>query len=349
MNLKLMNDQSLLLEVKSAIAREKIATLHLLETFREVERRKLHLELGYASLFEFALKYAGLSEGSAHRRISAMRLMRDDADAKKQVESGALSVTNAARIYSITRREKTTPDMKKEVIEKCLTKTQKRCESILQDYFPDAATFKERARLIGDESLELKFILGKELAGKLEKLKDYLSHQNPERIPLKIFEILIRAEVVRQERKKGIVSATNLPAVNLASESEVETESTYTLKVSRSQKNPLNNLRIHHRKSLSLTKRRVVYKRGNQRCEFPDCTSAHQLEIDHRRPLGCGGTDEVQNLRILYKAHHLLETEGAQLGLFRSKSEILEISRLNTVEQNGYSWGVRTSAHIYHT
>ena len=48
-----------------------------LRYLREVEGRRLYLALGYPSLYEYCVKALKLSEGSASRRIGAMRIIRD--------------------------------------------------------------------------------------------------------------------------------------------------------------------------------------------------------------------------------------------------------------------------------
>jgi hypothetical protein len=59
------------------------------------------------------------------------------------------------------------------------------------------------------------------------------------------------------------------------------------------------------RKALSLTIRRAVFEKAQHCCEYTHpltgkrCGSEFQLQIDHVRPLACGGSDEIKNLRAL--------------------------------------------------
>ncbi len=66
--------------------------MEILHALREVELRKLHLELGYPDLYRFAMKELGYSAGAAHRRISAMRLLNSIQEVASKLESGELGL-----------------------------------------------------------------------------------------------------------------------------------------------------------------------------------------------------------------------------------------------------------------
>jgi hypothetical protein len=90
-------------ELKSLVARERETTFAILKHLEEIERRELHLEMGYPSLFAFATDYLNYSEPGAQRRISAMRAMRGLPDIQAKVECGAIPLTtlnHAARAFN---------------------------------------------------------------------------------------------------------------------------------------------------------------------------------------------------------------------------------------------------------
>jgi 5-methylcytosine-specific restriction endonuclease McrA len=97
--LKLTND-TLLSKTDFLAREERRITLELLEHLREVERRMLYAELGYGSLHDFCVKRLGLSEGSAQRRIQAMRLARELPEIRTAILEGNLSLTNAAKLQT---------------------------------------------------------------------------------------------------------------------------------------------------------------------------------------------------------------------------------------------------------
>lgn len=118
-NLKQLEKSELLKQTESLVARERQATLELIEHLREIERRLLFLELGYSSLFEFAVKHLGLSEGSAQRRISAMKL-----------ESGEITFSNASQVQTAFRAAKMNAAQKREALGKISGMTQKECQTV---------------------------------------------------------------------------------------------------------------------------------------------------------------------------------------------------------------------------
>ena len=72
----------------------------------EVEKRRIHLDMGYSSLFVFLTKHLKYSDGSAYRRIEAMKIMRDVPDLGQRITVGAISVTVAAEISRIVKIKK---------------------------------------------------------------------------------------------------------------------------------------------------------------------------------------------------------------------------------------------------
>ncbi|MGH2570169.1 MAG: hypothetical protein ACRDGR_03010 [bacterium] len=59
------SDRQLIAHLETLAARERDTALKVLLYLDEVERRGLHLSLGYASILEFATKHLGYSESAA--------------------------------------------------------------------------------------------------------------------------------------------------------------------------------------------------------------------------------------------------------------------------------------------
>ncbi|PIT99630.1 MAG: hypothetical protein COT74_11590, partial [Bdellovibrionales bacterium CG10_big_fil_rev_8_21_14_0_10_45_34] len=65
MNPKDLKDQELLSKTKSLVQKERELLTEVLQHMREIDRRKLFSDLGYRSLFDYAVKELGYSEGQA--------------------------------------------------------------------------------------------------------------------------------------------------------------------------------------------------------------------------------------------------------------------------------------------
>src|SRR5688572_13155379 len=107
MNLQTLSDRSLLDNLHSLVNREREVTLEVLHHLREVERRALYGELGFSSLFEYAVSELKYSESAAQRRISSMRLLKEIPELGKKIETGALSLSSLSQAQSFFRQEKT--------------------------------------------------------------------------------------------------------------------------------------------------------------------------------------------------------------------------------------------------
>ena len=65
---------------------------------REINSRKLYFEMGFSSLFDYAVRELGYSEGAAYRRIKAMKLCQDLPETENQLQSGNLSLSAASQL-----------------------------------------------------------------------------------------------------------------------------------------------------------------------------------------------------------------------------------------------------------
>src|ERR1700742_4349242 len=75
LGLKSLSNTALIEGLKSRVSEERRIGIEILHFLSAVESRRLYAELGYSSLWEFCVKECAYSEGSAQRRISAMRAM----------------------------------------------------------------------------------------------------------------------------------------------------------------------------------------------------------------------------------------------------------------------------------
>src|SRR5271154_4506642 len=98
--MKRLSNEFLLSETKRLALEERRVGLEVLHHLREIEDRRLYNEIGYSSLFEYVTRELGYSEGSAQRRISAMRLLRDLPEYEAKLEAGTLNVTNLSLVHT---------------------------------------------------------------------------------------------------------------------------------------------------------------------------------------------------------------------------------------------------------
>jgi 5-methylcytosine-specific restriction endonuclease McrA len=329
--LSLLSGSELLKRTQDLVSDEGRATMDLIEHLREIERRMLFLETGHSSLFEFAVKHLGLSEGSAQRRISAMRLIRDIPEAKAKLESGEISLSNASQVQSVFRAARAAEQSdknavqkmsvpmsiedKKEVLEKISGMTQRECQSALLKFVPQAASqLMERERQVSEDRFELKLVISKELHEEISKLKALLSHSLPLGSASELIEYLVKQEVKRQEKKRGISSASPSEAPELP-ELKEEERTNRDGKASAFTAAPVRNEIKRSRKAISRPVQREIWRLAKGHCQYPGCGSRYRLEIDHIVPYAKGGADTVDNLRLYCRSHnqgHAMESFGVE-------------------------------------
>jgi len=324
--LSLLSGSELLKRTQDLVTDERRTTMALIEHLREIERRMLFLETGHSSLFEFAVKHLGLSEGSAQRRISAMRLIRDIPEAKAKLESGEISLSNAAQIQTVFRAskvaerqdellekssvQKMSMGSKKEILEKVSGMTQRECQAALLKLVPDAAPkLMERDRQVSEERFELKLVISKELHDQIEELKSLLSHSLKDGGTSELLKYLVKQELTRQEKKHEVFKG---------SERESSTrENRSTQAVGRSEDSrqqeavlgstaaPVRNGINRSRKAIPRSTQREIWRLAKGCCQYPGCGSRYRLELDHIVPHAQGGSDSIENLRLYCRTHNL--------------------------------------------
>ena len=173
--------KELLDDTGKLVAEERRITASLLKYLAEIDRRKLHLEMGFGSLFELLVKYWGYSEAAAGRRIAAMRLSKEVPEVSQAIETGKLSLSAASQIQNFFRNEQRegrrhTPEDKAQLVRKLEGRSRRECERELLKIAPPSAIPKERERIVSPEATEIRFVADDKLMAKFEKLKQLLAH-----------------------------------------------------------------------------------------------------------------------------------------------------------------------------
>ncbi len=321
-------DSALLKELKSLVSREREVTTEILHYLREVESRKLHIERGYSSLFEFTVRELGYSEGSAHRRISAMRLLKTLPELELKIRSGELTLTTAARAQGFfkeeAKRRNISLEEKKATVESLFNQSTRECERTLAAISPASALPKEKERAVSEELTQIQFLADRELLGKLERLKGLLAHRNFEGSYAVLFQQLAdlalkKLDPLHSSASKKCRSPFPTEAKISKASAQNKAEQQVGLQKSTSAPNlaPSSSIAPNPKPSrfIPIAIRRAVRIRDQNLCTYTDrktkhrCNSPHALDFDHRVPLVMGGETTTENLRLLCQAHHRLMTE----------------------------------------
>ena len=140
--------------------------------------------MGFSSMFELLTKHYGYSEGSADRRLSAMRLSRDVPGVVQAIEAGRLTLSTASQVQHFFRAERKlgksyTPEQKAKLTHQFEGMSRRECERELLALSPESVLPKERERAVTPTETEIRFIMNDRLRVKFEKLRELFSHHGP--------------------------------------------------------------------------------------------------------------------------------------------------------------------------
>jgi hypothetical protein len=106
-------------------------TAQVLAHLVELDERRLHLELGFSSLFAYCVEGLGMSEGAAGRRVTAARLCRRFPDAFERVARGELHLCALCALAPHLNEQNAA-----ELFEASKGKTRRQIEELLAARFP---------------------------------------------------------------------------------------------------------------------------------------------------------------------------------------------------------------------
>jgi hypothetical protein len=108
----------------------------------EIEERRLHLQLGFPSLFAYCVEALGLSEGSAGRRVAAARVCRRFSEAFERVAHGDLHLSALCGLAPHLNSRNAS-----ELFTACCRKTRRQVDELLAARFPKPDVREQIRRL----------------------------------------------------------------------------------------------------------------------------------------------------------------------------------------------------------
>ena len=308
---------------------EHLQVARLIAHLAEVDLRRLHLELGYRSLFEYCTKRLGLSEGCTALRIQVSRVCHRHPLILDALAGQQISLTVAGKLaphLKAKNGERLIADCtgmtKREVEEylvhlapkRTVSPGARRCPAPASGRASDEAAPVPPAKASSSsptskpgtaepcqpDIYNLRFAADKGFMDKLSRAAEVGGVDNACRNMARIFERALDAylekndPMKRQERREKRAAQKPHAAVQVASAD------------------------AHRRKARSRTiptslRDRLLIGAGH-RCEYRSsngfrCSERSRLAIDHIEPWGAGGTSEERNLRVLCFAHNRLHAD----------------------------------------
>lgn len=309
MSYRACKDQDLLAKIKTLVQSERDLLIEILHLLREIDRRRLYCDLGFESLFAYAVQELRYSEGQASRRIQAMRLIKEIPEVEAKIASGELSLTNVQQAQSVFRdlqqanpQRVVSSEEKREILALVENKSTREAQRELIKLHPAAAMPKEKERIISDDALEVRFIVSDSLKAKLESVRSLLGPKGATMNYAELFEAMADVSAValtaKRFGKKRTEAASSTPtkdSATVATEAMSQTEvcAEEALLASTEVKKSASQ----HQRYIPKEAAFYVWQRDKGACT--NCGNKRNLNYDHVRPIACGGESTIDNLRLL--------------------------------------------------
>ena len=327
-DLKTLSHEDLLTRTRNTAAEERRLGIELLHYLQEIERRRIYLPR-FSSLHEYVVRELGYSDGAAHRRISAMRLMRELPEVEKKLSAGSLTLSTASQVQNFLMAERRSAGVsysraeKQALVSSIEHHSTRQTEALLAARSPrTAALLRERPRSIDGENLQVTIVLTKELQAKLDKLKNLMAHRHPNPSLAEQVEFLADLALRRRDpeapggrnatRRRERASAGQVGVKPTTAHPQAPRGPSFGAGAGKggvdmppAQAHPRGRSRF-----IPIGVRRTVWARAGGQCEHrlagtgSRCPRRHRLQIDHRVPFAWGGRSEPENLQLLCAPHN---------------------------------------------
>lgn len=317
MDLKHLNDETLLKDLKTFVKQERALLTQVLHHLLELDSRKLYSSLGYSSLYEYACKELKYSADQAYRRIQAMRLLREIPELNQKIDSGALSLSNISQAQRYFNEAKANnnglkPQAKLMVLKALENKSVREAQVQILELSPHKPLPPETKKQITPTHTQVNFLMSKDLEAKLEEVRSLLGPNafcsmseliqrmadlSVEKLKEKKFGKKRVSKEIQKIEFPGPLSENSFAPITLQPQQRAEANCDVTDEhPSRLVSKNLDVKKVTGRYISAQTKHKIWQNSCGQCVK---CRSQRNLNIDHRFPLALGGDGAIENLRLL--------------------------------------------------
>ncbi len=209
--IKFLDNSALVAEIRNAAKNEQDLTLQVIELIAEINLRKIFLKLGFSSLFDFVTKDLGYEPSSAMRRIQAARAISEIPELREKIADKSLSLSVVSQGQNFLNKKasdsgkKISIAEKTELFKKLENKSTREAEKELFKLAPELCLkFKEQEKVLSENLTELRFVIDSETKEKMDELKLWMSHQNPDMTQGQFFKVMVEKLHAQLAKKKSV-------------------------------------------------------------------------------------------------------------------------------------------------
>lgn len=304
-----VSNSDLCANLKSLVKKEKELLAEILVHLQEVAKRKIYLDLGYSSLFEYMTLDLGYSAASAMRRIEAAKLLSHSPNTLEQIKTGEINLSHisllaqSVREAERTHKEKIDPEKRTVLLNSIANKPKEEAEVILCRQLAIPVINTIRTKRQADESVKVQITFSQNEWKQIEEVRELLSHETSGDLK---DVILLLAKKVRSS-KRNIQKSTD-SSIEKKSR-ELEEDFCHEQHSPSTSAAEINDINLRGRKTIPVAIKEELFKK-QKHCQYISkitnrkCESRWQLEIDHIQPVWAGGTNDITNLQILCSQHN---------------------------------------------
>ena len=347
--LRSIPDRELTSRLEELRRAERAGCVEILHHLNEVERRGLHLRLGYASLFAYCTERLHYSESAAARRVQAARCLRRFPRVAPLLQSGEINLITLGLVANIVTEATLDP-----WLDRIRGKTQREVEAIAATVRPPL-TLRDRARVVNvavpsasplplaptapasagaSTSCAPMFASSSDASSQSGApsepgglVNSFANSQTGGKESFTIvatqpkvyIQFLADQSFMAKYRTAAALLSNKIPkltfeAVFVALIEEFIRRHAPTERHLRREHAAARGHNAADRAPVPLRTRDAVFTRDNGRCTYVGsdgkrCDETIRLHVDHIRPIARGGTNDALNLRLLCARHNQLQAE----------------------------------------
>ncbi|MGK5090092.1 HNH endonuclease [Bdellovibrionota bacterium FG-2] len=278
-------------------AHYKKAEGDLLEILQQLDRHRVYLKHGHASLFLYVVRELGLSESVAYNLITVSRKAREVPELRSLIAAGTITLSNARKIAPVL-----TPQNKAEWLQKAASLSQRQLEKEIVKVRPQAVT-PESVSYVTENRVRLEVGLSEQDMLALRRVQDLMSQAKGRSVTLEEViahmtrEHLKRHDPVKRAKRQIIKRGRQTKPVALQATSPKGAQTTQDAKPP------------HTRVPIPANIFHQVRLRDQGRCTYTHengqkCNQSRWVEIHHKLPVSQGGENSLENLVTLCSPHH---------------------------------------------